>query len=143
MGRIGSNKIEPTPKDAVLNYKHTGKDEDGPSMDRFRADFTGGHPENSLWNIRLAKIFTNDNMRCALPFCKMKEVTHFFLAYIHSLQTAHQKVARIAASKKGNVSKGISRGRIRECKKSVRLLSPLLYNYTDTFDEIISSSKVS
>ena len=143
MGRIGSNEIEPASEDAVLNYKHTGKDEDGPSVDRFQADFTGGNPENSPWNIRLAEIFTNDYMRCALPFREMKEVTHFFLTYIHSLQTAYRKAARIAASEKGKVSKGILRGRIRERKKSVRSLSPLLYNYTDTFNEIISGSKVS
>lgn len=134
MGRTSSNEVEPAPEDAVLIYKRTGKDEDGPSMDRFQVDFSGGHPEKSPWNLCLAKIFANDYTKHGLPLCELKEVTKFFLTYIHSLQTTHRRVARTAASGRGRVSKGTSGGRIREHKKSVRSLSPLLYNYTDTFD---------
>ena len=138
MGRTGSNKVqvEPAPEDAVLIYKRTGKDKDGPSVDRFQVDFSGGRPEKSPWNLRLAEIFANDYTKRGLPLRELKEVTQFFLTYIHSLQTVHRRAARTAASGSGSrrVSEGTSGGRIRERKKSVRSLSPLLYNYTDTFD---------
>jgi hypothetical protein len=35
MGRTRSDKVEPALEETVLKYKHTGKNEDGPSIDLF------------------------------------------------------------------------------------------------------------
>jgi hypothetical protein len=54
IGRTPGNEVEPAPEVAVLKYKSTGKNEDGPSMNLFQADFSEGPPEKSPWNIHLA-----------------------------------------------------------------------------------------
>lgn len=137
MGRTRhSDKIDLAPKETVLKYKHTGKEEDGPSMDLFRPDFSEGLPENSLWNIRLAEIFANDYARNGLPFSQFRDVSKYFLAYLRTLKTAYGKMTTSATSGKGTVYEEASRyNRIRKRKISVRLLSHLLYNYTNMFDQ--------
>jgi hypothetical protein len=82
MGRMRNDKIEPAPEEAVLKYKHTGKDEDGPSMDLFRTDFSERHPGNSLWNVRLAGIFLNNYTQKGHPFRNLKEVSDYFFTYL-------------------------------------------------------------
>ena len=82
MGRTPGNEVEPASEEAVLKYKSTGKDEDGPSMDLFRADFSEGPPEKSPWNIRLAQIFADDYTKKGLPFGQLKDVTNYFIRYL-------------------------------------------------------------
>ena len=82
MGRTHSDKVEPAPEETALKYKHTGKNEDGPSMDLFRADFSKRFPEKSPWNICLAEIFANDYVKSGLPFSQLKDVSHYFITYL-------------------------------------------------------------
>ena len=141
MGRTDKDSVEAAPEETVLNYKRTGKDEDGPSLDLFRADLSRGRPEKSPWNIRLAEIFADNYTKSKLPFRQLKEVTDFFLTYVQTLKTAHRKKTSTSTSGRGSVYKDNSRNnRIRQRKISVRLLNSLLYNYTDTFDQISSGS---
>jgi hypothetical protein len=142
MGRTGSDGVEAALEETILNYKRTGKDEDGPSLDLFRADLSGGRPEKSPWNIRLAEIFTDDYTKKKLPFRQLKEVTDFFLTYILSLQSAHRKMTRASTSGRGTVHESVSKNnRIRGRKKSVRLLNTLLYNYTDNLIKLPAFQK--
>jgi len=120
MGRTRSDKVEPAPEEMVLKYKDTGKNEDGPSVDLFRSDFSERFPENSPWNIRLAEIFANDYAKNGLPFGQLNNVTNYFLTYLRTLQTTWRKTATTAHEEDAK------RNRIRKRKKSVRLLSPLL-----------------
>jgi hypothetical protein len=143
MGRTRNDKIEPAPEEAVLKYKHTGKDEDGPSMDPFRADFSERHPGDSPWNIRLAEIFLNDYTQKGHPFRNLKEVSDYFFTYLQSLQRTHRKMATTAPSGTGTVHEEHSRrNRIHQRKKTVRALSPLRFNHADTFDQITSGSNI-
>jgi hypothetical protein len=143
MGRTRSDKIEPAPEEAIIKYKRTGKDEDGPSMDLFRADFSERYPENSPWNIRLADIFVNDYTQKGHPFCQLKEVSDYFFTYLQSLQRTHGKVATTAPSGRGMGHEEHSRrSRIQQRKKTVRSSSALLFNHADTFDQITSGSNI-
>lgn len=142
MGRTRGDNVESAPEEVVLKYKRTGKDEDGPSVNLFRADFFGGPPEKSPWNIRLAEVFTDDYSRSGLPFGQLKDVSNYFFTYLRSLKVTCRKMDTTPSSGKGTSHEHDSkRNRIRTRKKSVRLLSPLLYNDTDIFDQITSGSK--
>ena len=133
MGRTRKDKVEPASEETVLKYKRTGKDEDGPSMDLFRVDFSESCAAKSPWNTRLAAIFANDYTKCGLPFRELKDVSDYFLKYLQSLQTVHRKAATPATSGKGTAKDEASRrDRVSKRKRSVRLLNPLLHNYTDT-----------
>jgi hypothetical protein len=92
MGRTHGKKIEPTPEEAVLRYKHTGKDEDGPSMDIFQANFSKKCSQNSLWNICLAEIFVNDYTQKGQPFCQLKELSNYFFTYLRTLKGTHWRM---------------------------------------------------
>jgi hypothetical protein len=67
IGRTCSDKVEPALEKTVLKYKHTGKNEVGPSIDLFQPDFSERFPEKSPWNIHLAEIFANDYAKSSLP----------------------------------------------------------------------------
>jgi hypothetical protein len=54
MGRTHNDKAELAPKEAIIKYKSTGKEEDGPSKDRLQADFSEAHADKSPWNVHLA-----------------------------------------------------------------------------------------
>jgi len=113
-------------------------------MDLFRADFSGGAPEKSPWNICLAEIFADNYMKRGLPFSQLKDVSNYFLTYLRSLQTVRQRMATPATSKSRKPTaheEDSRRNRIRKRKKTVSLLHPLLHNYTDTFDQFTSGSK--
>jgi len=141
--RNRSDKVEPAPNEAVLKYKCTGQDEDGPSVDAFQADFSKRLLEKSPWNIRLALIFATDYTKQGLPFNQLKDISDYFFRYLQTLQTAHRMMARTGTSR-GTAHKESSRhNRIQKQKKSMRLLNPLTYNHTDTLDQIISSLKAS
>ncbi len=136
MGRSHRDEVESVPEEAVLKYKRTGNNEDGPSVDLFRADFSGGAPEKSPWNICLAEIFADDYTKRGLPFNQLKDVSNYFLTYLRSLQTARRMMATPATSESGKPTaheEDSRRNRIRKRKKTVSLLRPLLHNYTDTF----------
>ena len=142
MGRTHKDKVEPVPEEIVLKYKRTGQDEHGPSMDLFQPDFLETCAAKSPWNTRLAAIFVNDYTKCWLPFHELKDVSDYFLTYLQSLQTVHRKATTPATSGKGTVNDEASRrDRVSKRKRSVRFLSPLLYNYTDAFDQITSGLK--
>jgi hypothetical protein len=129
MGRTRSDQVQPALEETVLKYKSTGKNEDGPSEDLFRPDFSEKLPEKSPWNIRLAEIFVTDYTKRGLPFGELKDVSNYFLTYLRSLQTACRKTATTATSGNGTVHEEDSRrSRIRKRKKTVRLLRPLPYN---------------
>jgi len=129
MGRTRSDQVQPTLEETVLKYKSTGKNEDGPSKDLFRPDFSEKLSEKSPWNIRLAEIFVTDYTKCGLPFGELKDVSNYFLTYLQSLQTARRKMATTATSRNRTVHKKDSRhSRIWKRKKTVRLLRPLPYN---------------
>ena len=143
MGRNCNDKVEPTLNEAVLKYKCTSQDEDGPSVDTFQADFSERLPEKSPWNICLALIFATDYMKQGLSFNQLKDISDYFFRYLQTLQTAHWMMARTGTSR-GTAHKESSRqNRIQKWKKSVRLLNPLTYNHTDTLDQILSSLKAS
>lgn len=121
MGRTCDIEAEPAPEAAVLHFKQTGKAEDGPSVDRFRPDFSEKRPERSLWNLRLVEVFTNDYVQKGLPLKEVKEVSRFFLEHLTSLQARHRRLSRTAASGRGTVHDEFQRRRrIEERKKTVR-----------------------
>jgi hypothetical protein len=129
MGRTPSNNVEPTPNEAVLKYKCTGKDEDGPSVALFRADFSKRFPEKSTWNICLAEVFVVKYTRNSLPFDQLKDVFNYFMTYLRSLKATHRNMAANSMSGSGMVHEEKSRrDRIWKCKKTVRMLSTSLYN---------------
>jgi hypothetical protein len=127
MGRTRSIEVEPAPETAVLHFKHTGKVEDGPSVDQFQPDFSEKRPERSLWNLRLVEVFTNDYIQKGLPVNEVKEVSRYFMTYLTSLQDTHQKKSKTASSGRGTVHDEVQRRqRVEERKKTVRS-TPLLY----------------
>jgi len=127
MGRNRSIEAEPAPEATVLHFKHTGKVEDGPSVDRFQPDFSEKHPERSLWNLRLVEVFTNDYVQKGLPVNEVKEVSRYFMTYLRSLQDTHRRKSTTASSGRGTVHDEVQRHRrIEERKKTVRS-APLLY----------------
>jgi len=126
MRRTRGTEVEPAPEAAVLYFKHTGKAEDGPSVDEFQPDFSEKCPEKSLWNHRLAEVFTNDYVQKGLPVNEVKEVSRYFMTYLRSLQGTHQKRSTAAPSGRGTVHDEVQRRqRIEERKKTVRS-TPLL-----------------
>jgi hypothetical protein len=143
MGRTRNDKIEPAPEEAIMKYKCTGKDEDGPSMDMFRADLSERCAEDSPWNIRLADIFVNDYTQKGHPFRQLKEVSDYFFTYLQSLQSTYWKMVTTTPSGKGTAHEEYSRrNRIQQRKKTVRLLRLLPSNHADTFDQITSGSNI-
>ena len=98
MGRSHHDKVESAPEEAVLKYKHTGNNEDGPSVGLFQPDFSGGAPEKSPWNIRLAEVFADDYTKRGLPFSQLKDVSNYFLTYLRSLQTSRRRMATTSES---------------------------------------------
>ncbi len=140
MGRKRGDKVKPAPEEAVLKYKSTHKEEDGPSKDRFQPDFSERCPENSLWNLCLANIFENDYVTKGHPIHQVKDVSKYFLTYLRSLQSTHRKMVTTATTGSGTVHKeGSRRNRIEKHRKSVRL-GPLLYGHTDTITRDLKTS---
>ena len=127
MGRSRGVEVEPAPEAAVLHFKHTGKVEDGPSVDQFQPDFSEKCPEKSLWNLRLAEVFTNDYVKNGLLVEEVKELSQYFMRYLMSMQSTHQKKSTATSSDRETVHDEEQRHqRIEECKKTVRS-TPLLY----------------
>ena len=121
MGKTRSIEVKPAPEAAVLHFKHTGKVEDGPSVDRFQPDFSEKRPDKSPWNLRLAEVFTNDYVQKGLPIDEVKVVSQYFMRYIWSLQDAHRQASTTAPSGRGTVRDEVQRRRrIEERKKTVR-----------------------
>ena len=144
MRRTRGNKVELAPKETVFKYKQTGKEEDGPSMELFRPDFSDALPESNPWNIRLAEIFADNYTKNNLPFSQLRDVSKYFLQYLRSLKSAHSMMTTNATSREGTLHEQASRyNRTRNRKISVRVLSHFLYKYTNTFHQINSGSKTS
>jgi hypothetical protein len=125
MGRSTSNTPpEPASMEAILNYKSTLKDEDGPSMDHFHANFSEQSMERSVWNHHLSEIFVQDYVKKGLPISEVKKLPNFFMTYLETLQAANRKTTataeRVQAYKEAS-----QRNRIEKRKKTV---GP----YTDT-----------
>jgi hypothetical protein len=140
MGRKSTDKVEPAPEEAVLKYKSTGKDEDGPSRTQFKPDFSKTRTEESPWNLRLAEIFENDYVHSGQPFTQVKDVSKYFLAYLWSLQATNRKMTTTATDGSGNAhEEGLRRNRIKQRKKSVRP-SPLLVGHTDAITRGLKTS---
>jgi len=141
MGRTHGTEVEPTPEVAVLHFKQTEKVKDGPSMDRFQPDFSENHPERSLWNICLVKVFMNNYVQKGLLINEVKEVSWFFMEHLTLLQVEHERKSRTAASGRGMADDKFQRcQRIEECKKTVRSTPFCTCNHTDTFDQIAVST---
>lgn len=142
LGRTRNDNVQLACEETVLRYKSTSNEEDGPLVVLFRPDFSESIPEKSPWNIRLAEIFVNDYTKRGLPYDQLKDIHKYFLTYLQTLQTTHRKMATSSTSGKGTVYKEASRrNRIRKRRISVRLLSLLLYDYTNVFDQINSGTK--
>jgi hypothetical protein len=121
MGKQRGDKADPAPEEAVLKYKTTRKDEDGPSKDRFQPDFSEKRPETSQWNIRLAEVFQNDYVQKGQPVGEVKDVTKYFLTYLGTLQSTRRKMTTNATTGTGSVHDNASRrNRIEKRKRSVR-----------------------
>lgn len=126
MGRTRGVEVESAPEAAVLHFKHTGKAEDGPSADRFLPDFSEKSPHKSLWNHRLAEVFTDDYVQTGLPVNEVKKVSEYFMSHLKSLQDTHRKKSTISPSGRGTVHDDVQRRRrIEERKKTVKS-TPLL-----------------
>ena len=120
MGVTRNNKTEPAPKEAIDKYISSGKEEDGPSKDRFVADFSQASPKNSPWNVRLAEIFVNDYLQNGHPFRQLKDISDFFYTYLHSLRTNYRNRTTVNSTGRGTVNDDHSkRSRIEQRKKSV------------------------
>ena len=127
MGRTSGTEVKPAPEAAVLHFKHTGKVEDGPSVDRFQPDFSEKRPTISPWNLRLVEVFTNDYVQKGLPVSEVKAVSQYFMEHLSSLQDMHRKKSTAASSGRGTAYDDVKRRRrIEERKKTVKS-TPLLY----------------
>lgn len=126
MGRTRGIEVEPAPEAAVLHFKRTGVVEDGPSADRFQPDFLENSPDKSLWNRRLADVFTDDYIQKGLPVNEVKKVSEYFMSHLKSLQDTHRKKSTTSPSGRGTVHDDVQRRRrIEERKKTVKS-TPLL-----------------
>lgn len=104
--------------EAILNYKSTLKEEDGPSVDHFQVDFSEKSPERSGWNRRLCEIFVEDYVKKGLPISEVKKLPDFFMTYLDTLQNANIKAT--ATAEKARAHKEASqRNRIEKRKKTV------------------------
>jgi hypothetical protein len=120
MGVTRNNKTKPAPKEAIDKYISSGKEEDGPSKDRFVADFSQASPKNSPWNVRLAEIFVNDYLQKGHPFRQLKDISDFFYTYLHSLRANYRNRTTVNSTGRGTVNDDRSkRSRIEQRKKSV------------------------
>lgn len=137
MGRTRNDKAEPAPKEAIDKYKSTGKEEDGPSKDRFQADFSEARPEKSPWNIRLTEIFVDDYVQGGCPVGQLgvKDISNYFLTYLRSLRTTYRNRTTASSTGRGTVQDDVSkRNRIDKRKVSVRCSSwPCDTHHTDSF----------
>ncbi|KAH9000592.1 hypothetical protein EDB86DRAFT_522388 [Lactarius hatsudake] len=118
MGRKSTDAPpEPASTEAVLNYKSTLNEEDGPSMEHFQADFSEKSPENSAWNRRLCELFVDDYAKQGLPFTTVTKLPVFFMTYLETLQTANRKMAATAEQARA-YKKASQRNRIEKRKKT-------------------------
>jgi hypothetical protein len=123
MGRTRNDHAEPAPKEAINKYKSTGKDEDGPSKDRFQADFSEARPGKSPWNIRLAEIFVDDYVQESgrVGQLGVKEISDYFLTYLGSLRANFRNRTTANSTGRGTVhDDALKRVRIDKRRISVR-----------------------
>ncbi|KAH8982252.1 hypothetical protein EDB86DRAFT_3086249 [Lactarius hatsudake] len=121
MGRKSTDApLEPASTEAVLNYKSTLNEEDGPSMEHFQADFSEKSPENSVWNRRLCELFVDDYAKQGLPFTTVTKLPVFFMTYLETLQTTNRKMAATAEQARA-YKKASQRNRIKKRKKTMSL----------------------
>jgi hypothetical protein len=119
MGRRSTDAPpEPASTEAVLKYKYTLKEEDGPSMDHFQADFSEKSLERSAWNRHLCDIFVDDYVKKGLPISEVKKLPNFFMTYLETLQDANRK-ATATAEQAQAYEAGKQRNRIAKRKKTV------------------------
>jgi hypothetical protein len=85
---------EPASREAILKYNRTHNEADGPSKNRFQADFITKPIGKSDWNIRLFEIFTGDYVQKGHPIGHKDDLQTYFISYLHSLQKKLQEVAR-------------------------------------------------
>ncbi|KAH9170859.1 hypothetical protein EDB89DRAFT_2071435 [Lactarius sanguifluus] len=112
--------LEPASMEAILNYKSTLNEEDGPSTEHFQADFSEKSLENSAWNRRLCDLFIDNYVKQGLLFTTVMNVSVFFMTYLETLQTANRKMA--ATVEQARVYKEASqRNMIEKRKKTVGL----------------------
>jgi hypothetical protein len=124
MGRTRSDKAEPAPKEAIDKYKSTGKEEDGPSKDRFHTDFSKSCPEKSPWNIRLAEIFVDDYVQGDHPVGGVKDISAYFFTYLRSLRASYQNRTAANSTGRGTMHDDVSKcNRIDKCKRLVGVSS--------------------
>jgi hypothetical protein len=121
MGRCRNDKAEPAPLEAINKYRITGNEEDGPSKDRFQADFSDSRPEKSPWNIRLSEIFLDDYMQQRQPVGRVRDISDYFFTYLGSLRANHRNKTTANSTGRGTVhDDGAKRKRIDQRKLSVR-----------------------
>ncbi|KAI0288346.1 hypothetical protein BC826DRAFT_1107756 [Russula brevipes] len=124
---------EPAPQEDILKHKSTLNNEDGPSKDKFRADFSETHPENSLWNRRLAEVFVDDYLQKGLPFGEVKDLPSYFMTYLQTLQLTRRRRTSTTASMEEQASQ---RNRV-EKRKHTRFESQLNALYYHDIREFI------
>ncbi len=119
MGRRSTDTPpEPASTEVILSYKSTLKEEDGPSMDHFQADFSEKYPGRSAWNRRLCDIFVEDYVKKGLPIMEVKKLPDFFMTYLETLRNAHRKMT--ATAERAQAYQDASRrNRIEKRKKTV------------------------
>ncbi|KAH8978561.1 hypothetical protein EDB92DRAFT_1909152 [Lactarius akahatsu] len=108
---------EPASTEAILNYKSTLNEKDGPSMEHFQADFSEKYPGNSAWNGRLCDLFVDDYVKQGLPFTTVTKLSVFFITYLETLQTANRKMAATAEQARA-YKEASQRNRIEKRKKT-------------------------
>ncbi|KAH9064436.1 hypothetical protein EDB87DRAFT_1574945 [Lactarius vividus] len=108
---------EPASMEAILNYKSTLDEEDGPSMEHFQADFSEKSPGCSAWNHRLRDLFVADYVKKGLPFTTVTKLSVFFMTYLETLQAANRKMAATAEQERA-YKEASHRNRIAKRKKT-------------------------
>ena len=121
MGRTRNDGVKPAPENAVLKFKDTGKEEDGPSKDLFQADLSESRPENSPWNLRLAEIFVDDYVQKGLPVTgHVMDLSKYFMSYLQTLYAFHRKMTTASTSGGGTAHEEAQRrSRIEKRRKTV------------------------
>jgi hypothetical protein len=131
MGITGGSNVspEPAPQEDILKYKSTLNNEDGPSRDRFQADFSEIRPENSPWNRRLAEVFVDDYLQKGQAFSEVKDLPRYFMTYLRTLQSARRKKTTTTASGTTTYEQASQRNRVEKRKHTVRLTPLFVYQH--------------
>ena len=121
MGRHHHTNLPPelAPEEAVLKYRKTRNDKDGPSKDQFWPDFSTERPANNPWNNRLFEIFLGDFSQNHQDV-NVKDVSSYFWTYLQTLRTARRNMMKTTQGRTAYEAAS-QRSRIDKRKKTVRL----------------------